>query len=121
MLTTLHAGSAEETVARLVLLARYGIDLPSELIEEQVASALDGIVMSERQADGRRFVGSFTGVFRTGEGAVGLDPYVVFDSAARTWELVREPPFVARAVRAGLIDAREVDGWRSRHASALAA
>lgn len=120
-LTTLHAGSAEETVARLVLLARYGIDLPSELIEEQVASALDGIVMSERQADGRRFVGSFTGVFRTGEGAVGLDPYVVFDSAARTWELVREPPFVARAVRAGLIDAREVDGWRSRHASALAA
>lgn len=47
-LTTLHAGSEQETVVRLTLLARYGIDLPSELIEEQIAMALDGIVMSER-------------------------------------------------------------------------
>ncbi len=29
-LTTLHAGSEQETVVRLTLLARYGIDLPSE-------------------------------------------------------------------------------------------
>ena len=36
-LTTLHAGSEQETVVRLTLLARYGIDLPSELIEEQIA------------------------------------------------------------------------------------
>ena len=48
-LTTLHAGSEQETVVRLTLLARYGIDLPSELIEEQIAMALDGIVMSERR------------------------------------------------------------------------
>ena len=41
-LTTLHAGSEQETVVRLTLLARYGIDLPSELIEEQIAMALDG-------------------------------------------------------------------------------
>lgn len=40
-LTTLHAGSEQETVVRLTLLARYGIDLPSELIEEQIAMALD--------------------------------------------------------------------------------
>ena len=51
-LTTLHAGSEQETVVRLTLLARYGIDLPSELIEEQIAMALDGIVMSERHAEG---------------------------------------------------------------------
>ena len=61
-LTTLHAGSEQETVVRLTLLARYGIDLPSELIEEQIAMALDGIVMSERHADGRRFVSSYSGV-----------------------------------------------------------
>lgn len=60
-LTTLHAGTEQETVVRLTLLARYGIDLPSELIEEQIAMALDGIVMSERHADGRRFVSSYSG------------------------------------------------------------
>ena len=60
-LTTLHAGTEQETVVRLTLLARYGIDLPSELIEEQIAMALDGIVMSERHADGRRFVASYSG------------------------------------------------------------
>lgn len=53
---------------RLTLLARYGIDLPSELIEEQIAMALDGIVMSERHADGRRFVSSYSGVRRAASG-----------------------------------------------------
>ena len=115
-LTTLHAGSAEETVARLTLLARYGVDLPSDLIEEQIASALDGIVMSERQASGKRFVGSYTGVSRGASGSVALTPYVSFDSTARSWTLVEEPPFVAEAVRAGSLDGKEVAAWRARHA-----
>ncbi len=63
-LTTLHAGSAQEAVVRLTLLARYGIDLSSDLIEEQIAMALDGIVMSVRTPDGRRFVSTYTGVSR---------------------------------------------------------
>ncbi len=115
-LTTLHAGTAEETVTRLILLARYGIDLPSDLIEAQVASALDGIVMSERQADGRRYVGSFTGVAAAPGGGVALAPYVAFDSAKRTWSLVEEPPFVECSARAGLLGAEEVEAWRSGRA-----
>ena len=75
-LTTLHAGTEQETVVRLTLLARYGIDLPSELIEEQIAMALDGIVMSERHADGRRFVASYSGVRRGVSGDVELERYV---------------------------------------------
>lgn len=35
-LTTLHAGSEQETVVRLTLLARYGIDLPRELVENDL-------------------------------------------------------------------------------------
>ena len=117
-LTTLHAGSAEETVVRMTLLARYGIDLPSSIIEEQIAMALDGIVMSVRTADGRRYVSSYTGVSRGAGGGVELTEYVSFDPVDRVWKLVREPPFIERALRAGLLDEEEVAPWRSLRAAA---
>ena len=112
-LTTLHAGTEQETVVRLTLLARYGIDLPSELIEEQIAMALDGIVMSERHSDGRRFVSSYSGVRRGASGGVELERYVTFDAAERTWTLDREPPFIAEGLRSGTLTQEEVDEWRS--------
>ena len=117
-LTTLHSGTAEETIVRLTLLARYGIDLPSELIEEQIAMALDGIVMSRRMPDGRRFVTSLTGVSRAPTGGVQLTEYVAFDAQEMSWRMVREPPFVERAVAAGAIDEKEVARWRSSCACA---
>lgn len=117
-LTTLHAGSAREAVVRLTLLARYGIDLPGDLIEEQIAMALDGIVMSMRTAGGSRFVSSFTGVSRGATGGVELTDYVTFDAASRTWDLVREPPFIAEGLRSGALDAKEVERWRSSCPSA---
>ena len=112
-LTTLHAGTEQETVVRLTLLARYGIDLPSELIEEQIAMALDGIVMSERRPDGRRFVSSYSGVVRGASGGVELERYVSFDAATATWELVREPAFIGEGLRSGALTQEEVDEWRS--------
>ena len=112
-LTTLHAGTAREVIVRLTLLSRYGIDLPGDLIEEQIAMALDGIVMSQRMPDGRRFVSSFTGVTRAPEGGVQLEEYVSFDPATTTWLLLREPPFIAEGVRSGAIAREEVERWRS--------
>ncbi len=112
-LTTLHAGTAREAIVRLTLLSRYGIDLPGDLIEEQIAMALDGIVMSQRMPDGRRFVSSFTGVTRAPEGGVQLEEYVSFDPATTTWLLLREPPFIAEGVRSGAIAREEVERWRS--------
>ena len=112
-LTTLHAGTEEEAVVRLTLLARYGINLPSELIEEQIAMALDGIVMSERHADGRRFVTSYSGVSRSEQGGVHLTRYVTFDRATCAWTLNQEPPFIEEALRAGVLAQQEVEQWRS--------
>lgn len=117
-LTTLHAGSAEETIVRLTLLARYGIDLASDLIEDQIAMALDGIVMSMRTASGKRFVGSFTGVERAKEGGVLLKQYVAFDEVIREWQLVEEPPFVEKALRMGALPEEEVMQWRQLCAAA---
>ena len=90
-LTTLHAGSPEEAVLRLVLMARFGMDLPTSIIEEQVATALDLIVMSQRMPDGSRVISSLTEVGRTSDGGVELTPCIAFDEAKRSWELIREP------------------------------
>lgn len=111
-LTTLHSGTAEEAVLRLVLMARFGMDLPTQIIEEQIASALDLIVMSQRFPDGRRYVTSLSAVGRAEGGGVRLVPAVAFDVATRSWSLVGEPAFLGRAVEVGELSAGEVDSWR---------
>lgn len=113
-LTTLHAGTAREAVSRLVLMARFGMDLPAPLIEEQVATALDLIVMSRRMPDGSRVVSSTCEVGRDEAGGVALRELVSFDSATRSWRLVEVPRFVERAVREGLLGEGEVVEWRGQ-------
>lgn len=111
-LTTLHAGSADEAVLRLVLMARFGIDLPADIIEAQVATALDFIVMTERLSGGRRRVGSLTACSRAPGGGVALSECVAFDAEGGSWTLVREPPCVEEALRAGAVSEEEVRRWR---------
>ena len=55
-LTTLHANSPADVVRRLVMMVRFGSELPVDVIEGQVAAALDLIVHLQRQADGSRKV-----------------------------------------------------------------
>lgn len=112
-LTTLHAGSAVEAVSRLVLMARLGIDLPASLIEEQVATALDLIVMSRRMPDGSRVISSLTEVHRGARGEVELEQLVSFDAATRSWHLEREPEFVRKAPCVHALDEGEVEAWRT--------
>lgn len=57
-LTTLHANSPDEAVSRLAMLVRFGADLPIDVIEENIAHALDLIVQVERCADGSRRIAS---------------------------------------------------------------
>jgi pilus assembly protein CpaF len=64
-LSTLHANSPRDTLARLetmVLMAGY--DLPVRAIRQQIASALDAVVHLERMHDGSRKVVSITEVQR---------------------------------------------------------
>ena len=55
-LTTLHANSPTDVVARLTTMVRYAVDLPVDVIESNVASAFDLIVQTARSLDGTRFV-----------------------------------------------------------------
>lgn len=112
-LTTLHAGTPQEAVLRLVLMARFGMDLPTDVIEAQIATALDFLVMSHRTSDGRRFIGSLTQVGLSPDRGVELRECVHFDETERTWSLVGEPSFVEEALRAEALEAGEVETWRS--------
>lgn len=112
-LTTLHAGTPDEAILRLVLMARFGMDLPTDIIEEQIATALDLLVMSNRFPDGTRRITSLAEVSRAKDGGVRLDECVTFDDATRTWTLVREPSFLAAAVEAGIVSGEEAKRWRS--------
>ena len=60
-LTTAHANSPRDTLARLeVMCLMSGMELPVRAIREQVASAIDAIVHVERMRDGSRKVTRFT-------------------------------------------------------------
>ena len=112
-LTTLHAGSAEEAILRLVLMARFGMDLPTELIEEQIATAIDLIVVTRRLPGGQRVATSVSEVTRGERGEARLEECVSFDRASRAWSVVREPSFVAEALLDEVLDEGEVEAWRA--------
>lgn len=110
-LTTLHAGSEYEAISRLVLMARLGLNLPASLIEEQVATALDVLVMSRRMNDGSRVVSSAAEVRRAQDGHVELAEIVSFDVGQRSWHLCQIPSFIKRAIEEHRLDAKEVSTW----------
>ncbi len=90
-LTTLHAGSAKEAIARLVLMARFGLEVPTDVIEGQIASALDLIVMVKRAKDGRRYVGDASEVIAGTTGNVSTRTIVKFDEVSHTWSMGNMP------------------------------
>lgn len=112
-LTTLHAGSSREAILRLVLMARFGMDLPTDIIEEQVATALDIIVMSRRMPGGARVISSACLVGRREGGGVDLRKFVDFDPHSGEWRLLEVPAFVDELVSDGMLDAKEAERWRS--------
>lgn len=110
-MTSLHAGSAREAISRLTLMTRFGMDLPTNIIERQIASALDLVVMSRRMADGSRYLSSLTLVEESDAGGVALRECVGFDETTRSWTLVEEPAFVGQGVREGVLNEGEVELW----------
>lgn len=93
-------------------MARFGMDLPASVIEKQISSALDFVLMSRRMADGSRYLASLSSVGESEEGGVLLRECVRFDEATRAWELVEEPSFVGMGVKEGVLNEEEVRLWR---------
>jgi pilus assembly protein CpaF len=67
-MTTTHANSPREAVARLeTLCLMAGLDLPAKAIREQIATSVDMIIQQTRFSDGSRRVTSIAEI-------VGIDP-----------------------------------------------
>lgn len=55
-LTTLHANSPADCILRLTTMVRYTADLPVEVVQAQIGSAIQCIVQTARDRSGVRFV-----------------------------------------------------------------
>ncbi|MFZ4519776.1 MAG: CpaF family protein [Microthrixaceae bacterium] len=82
-LTTVHANSPRDTLARLeTLVLMAGFDLPVRAIREQMASAIDVIVQLSRLRDGTRRVTHVTEVQGMEGDVITLQDIFLFDFAA---------------------------------------
>ena len=90
---------------RLVMMVRYGMDLPVEVIEAQVLSALDLIVQQDRMPDGSRRITAVVG-----RGDFGFVPIVTWDDRARAYRWSDLPKWLDDLQRYG-VAGEEVRRW----------
>lgn len=111
-LTTLHANSPADAVARLATMVRYAVDLPVDVIEANVASAFDVVVQTARALDGSRFV-SEVAEFSFDEDRRRCVVKSLFRRAVSqrrgTW--VAAPSWLDDLVERGVAEEGEVKSW----------
>ncbi|HLV61245.1 MAG TPA: ATPase, T2SS/T4P/T4SS family [Fredinandcohnia sp.] len=94
-LTTLHANSPRDALARLeTLCLMSGMDLPSRAIREQIASAIHLVVQVARFSDGRRRITSIAEVVGMEGERISLQEIFVWDRGHRATGFV--PRFCER-------------------------
>ncbi len=112
-LTTLHANSPAELVPRLVMMVRYGMNLPTEIIEAQVASALDIVVQQDRVSGGHRRITQV--VMRNptyAQDGVFFKPVVTWNFVTKEYEWEGEPPWIEELQAYDIANSEEVQKWR---------
>lgn len=114
-LTTLHANSPAEVIPRLVMMVRYGMDLPTEIIEEQIASALDLVIQQDRLSGGKRRI---TQIAMRDESDAGMTrehrrfvPVVKWDRRTQRYEWNRLPAWIEDLPFMGMASEQEVGQW----------
>jgi pilus assembly protein CpaF len=84
-LTTLHANAPRDAIARLETMCMMaGMDMPVQVIREQIASAINLIVQQTRLRDGSRKVSAITEVQGLESGTVVLQDIFVLEEKGMT-------------------------------------
>jgi pilus assembly protein CpaF len=81
-LTTIHANTPRDTLARLeTLVLMSGIDLPQRAIREQIASAIHLIVQQARMRDGSRRITNITEILGREGDTITLQDVFLFEES----------------------------------------
>lgn len=112
-LTTLHANSPAESVIRLSTMVRYAGDLPIDVIEANIASAIHLVVQTQRVLDGSRRVSEVVSFgFDRDRGRCSVNAIYrrKIDEARGTWHSV--PPWIDDIAQLGIAEEEEVESWK---------
>ena len=112
-LTTAHANSARDLLARLetmVLMAE--LDLPARAIRDQIASAVQVLVHLHRMQDGRRAVTSITEIVGMEQDTVVMQDIYKFEKQGMDENGRAYGQFVATGVRPTFMSRLEAAGVR---------
>jgi pilus assembly protein CpaF len=122
-LSTLHANSPRDALARLeTMVMMGGYDLPLRAVREQIASAIDLMIQVERMSDGTRRVVAVTEVQRMEAEVITLQDLYKFevDSVSHTNQIIGSlkptglrPGFLDKFERRGIQLPAELDRSRS--------
>lgn len=112
-LTTLHANSPAESISRLTTMVRYVAELPVDVIEANIASAIGLVVQTRRALDGRRFVSDVVSLLFDREigrcSTVRLYERPV-DATEGTW--ASAPAWIDELPLFGIAASEEVAAWK---------
>lgn len=112
-LTTLHANSPADVVARLTTMVRYAVDLPVDVIESNVASAFDVVVQTARALDGSRYVSEVAELgFDRERRACEVRPLFKRGPAERQGRWIAAPRWIDELPDAQVAKREEVERWK---------
>ena len=112
-LTTLHANSPAESIARLETMVRYEADLPIDVIEANIASAIDLIVQTRRALDGsRRVTDIVTLSYDHAGGRCITHPVYAWGLSDECGIWFAVPEWIDGLVQRGLATQEEVEEWK---------
>ncbi|WP_251198143.1 CpaF family protein [Anaerotardibacter muris] len=118
-LTTLHANSPKEAISRLTTMVRYGVDLPVEVVELQIAEALDLVVQTKRDPNGKRYLSDIVGYYYdpAAKQCTTLDYFQrPLWSEPGIWKQI--PTWVDSLPTFSIATLEEVESWKQRVSSA---
>lgn len=112
-LTTLHANSPAESISRLTTMVRYVAELPVDVIEANIASAIGMVVQTRRSLDGSRFVSDIVSlVFDRDEGRCCALPLYQRALGQDTGRWVCAPEWIEELPSLGIAEPEEVASWK---------
>ena len=112
-LTTLHANSPEESISRLTTMVRYAAELPVDVIEASIASAIDIIVQMQRALDGTRRVSDVVTLhYSRSQGRCNVQPIYQRRLTEKRGRWICTPHWVDDLPALGKATQEEVDSWK---------